>query len=146
MFRRSSHSLKQGTFIAPGTQLEGTICCEANIRIDGKFTGKLECSGTITIGKCGEIQSSLCANHIIVAGTVIGDLHATGKLTITSTGQVFGNCLCEVLRIEEGGLLNGSSFMDRTSNSGASNDRSKGSKVGSSYAEEEKRGSEKQMG
>lgn len=139
MFQRSSHPLKQGdTFIALGTQLEGTIHCEANIRIDGKFTGKLECDGTITIGKCGEVQSSLCATHIIVAGTVIGDLHATGKLSITSTGQIFGNCLCEILRIEEGGLLNGSSLMERSSNPVASNDRNKEAKIDFVRTKEEK--------
>ncbi|WP_268623624.1 bactofilin family protein [Paenibacillus alvei] len=146
MLRRSTQQPKHSdTYIAPGTQLEGAIRCEANIRIDGKFTGEVTCSGTITIGEHGEAYSTLTANHIIVAGSVVGDIHASGKLVISSTGQVCGNCLSEVLLIQEGGLLNGTSLMERSSESSSSKKGSKGNRQEAANASSHKE-SEKQAG
>jgi cytoskeletal protein CcmA (bactofilin family) len=44
---------------------------------------------------------------------VIGDITTTGKLTITASGQIDGNVDVAKLIIVEGGLLNGSSKMER---------------------------------
>lgn len=146
MLRRSTQQPKHSdTYIAPGTQLEGAIRCEANIRIDGKFTGEVTCSGTITIGEHGEAHSTLTANHIIVAGSVVGDIHASGKLVISSTGQVCGNCLSEVLLIQEGGLLNGTSLMERSSEASSSKKSGKGNRQEAANASSNKE-SEKQAG
>lgn len=145
MLRRSTQPKHSDTFIAHGTQLEGVIRCEANIRIDGKFTGELTCSGTITIGEHGEAHSTLTASHIIIAGSVVGDIHANGKLVIASTGQVSGNCLSEVLLIEEGGMLNGTSLMERSSGGGGNKKDSKGNQQEAANVPGHKEG-EKQAG
>ncbi|GAC43804.1 bactofilin family protein [Paenibacillus popilliae] len=114
MFQRSSQRIKPAdTFIGHGTDLNGTIHSPSNVRIDGKFTGELSSSGTITVGERGEVHSILAARHVVVAGTVVGDIKTTGKLLITSSGQVRGRCESGLLVVEEGGILNGTSMVER---------------------------------
>lgn len=111
MFQRSSQRIKPtDTFIGHGTDMNGTIHSQSNVRIDGKFTGELSSSGTITVGERGEAHSTLIARHVVVAGTVVGDIRTTGKLLITSSGQVLGQS--GLLVVEEGGILNGTSMVD----------------------------------
>ncbi|MBG9794717.1 integral membrane protein [Paenibacillus dendritiformis] len=121
MFQRSSQRIKPtDTFIGHGTDMNGTIHSQSNVRIDGKFTGELSSSGTITVGERGEAHSTLIARHVVVAGTVVGDIKTTGKLLITSSGQVVGHCTSGLLVVEEGGILNGTSMVDREAKEGAS--------------------------
>ncbi|CAH8718300.1 polymer-forming cytoskeletal protein [Paenibacillus thiaminolyticus] len=120
MFQRSSQRIKPtDTFIGHGTDMNGTIYSQTNVRIDGKFTGELSSSGTITIGERGEAHSTLTARHVVVAGTVVGDIKTTGKLLITSSGQVLGHCESGLLVVEEGGILNGTSMVEREAREGA---------------------------
>ncbi|BFH24719.1 polymer-forming cytoskeletal protein [Paenibacillus melissococcoides] len=117
MFQRSSQRIKPtDTFIGHGTDMNGTIHSQSNVRIDGKFTGELSSSGTITVGERGEAHSTLIARHVVVAGTVVGDIRTTGKLLITSSGQVLGQS--GLLVVEEGGILNGTSMVDREAKEG----------------------------
>ncbi|PZM64108.1 bactofilin family protein [Paenibacillus dendritiformis] len=114
MFQRSSQRIKPtDTFIGHGTDMNGTVHSESNVRIDGKFTGELSSSGTITVGERGEAHSTLTGRHVVVAGIVVGDIKTTGKLLITSSGQVLGHCESGLLVVEEGGILNGTSMVDR---------------------------------
>ncbi|CAH8772954.1 bactofilin family protein [Paenibacillus dendritiformis] len=114
MFQRSSQRIKPtDTFIGHGTDMNGTVHSESNVRIDGKFTGELSSSGTITVGERGEAHSTLIGRHVVVAGIVVGDIKTTGKLLITSSGQVLGHCESGLLVVEEGGILNGTSMVDR---------------------------------
>ncbi|MBN3523436.1 bactofilin family protein [Paenibacillus apiarius] len=150
MFRRRAKYQPQqtDTFIGHGAEFEGNICCESNIRIDGKFKGEIISSGSITIGDRGEAHSTLSAGLIVIAGTVVGDIHASGKLLITSTGKVCGNCESAVLVIEEGGILNGTSLVEQPApaegHSGAHKEKPK--EKGSDSESEEKKVNEKQAG
>ncbi|GIO42442.1 bactofilin family protein [Paenibacillus apis] len=101
------------TLIGLGTSAQGKLECEANLRIEGHFQGEIECAGQVVIGETGEAKSSIRGAEIIVAGHVIGDIVSEGKLTITGSGQVDGNVNVTKLVIVEGGLLNGSSHMER---------------------------------
>ncbi|MGZ9583852.1 bactofilin family protein [Paenibacillus marinisediminis] len=101
------------TLISHGTEIEGTIHSPANLRIDGVFKGEIITQGVIVIGEKGEAHSNMTAEQIIVAGKAVGDLKSRGRLTITSSGVVCGNCECEYLIVDEGGILNGSSIIER---------------------------------
>lgn len=101
------------TLIGQGTVAEGNLHCEANLRIEGKFQGEIHCLGELIIGESGEARSNINAEEVIVAGKVIGDITTQGKLTISSSGQVDGNVQVLNLIIMEGGILNGSSKMEK---------------------------------
>ena len=101
------------TLIGLGSFAQGKLECEANLRIEGHFQGEIECAGQVVIGETGEAKSNIRGAEIIVAGRVIGDITSEGRLTITGSGHVDGNVNVAKLIIVEGGLLNGSSHMER---------------------------------
>ncbi|TYA15251.1 polymer-forming cytoskeletal protein [Paenibacillus faecis] len=103
------------TLIGKGSSAEGKLECQTNLRIEGKFYGDIECGGQVVIGETGEALSNIKGSDIVVAGKVIGDITSQGRLTITGSGQVEGTVNVAKLVIVEGGLLNGSAQMEKTS-------------------------------
>lgn len=112
------------TLIGPGSEMEGVLQCEDNLRIDGRFNGSIESQGCVTIGEEAIARSNISAREVIVAGKVYGDITAEGKLTITPTGQMYGDVYAASLIVMEGGLLNGASRMEEQ-NSGQATSESK---------------------
>jgi len=112
------------TLIGPGSEMEGVLQCEDNLRIDGRFNGSIESQGCVTIGEEAIARSNISAREVIVAGKVYGDITAEGKLTITPTGQMYGDVYAASLIVMEGGLLNGASRMEEQ-NSGQTTSESK---------------------
>ncbi|MCG7408979.1 polymer-forming cytoskeletal protein [Paenibacillus sp. ACRRX] len=106
------------TLISYGTEMEGIIHSPSNLRIDGAFKGEIRSDGIVVIGEKGEAHSNIEAQQIIIAGKVFGELKSSGKITITPSGIVSGNCESQWLVIQEGGILNGSSQMERLEQAG----------------------------
>lgn len=105
-------TLATDTLIGQGTEIEGTLACEANLRIEGKFSGVIESKGSVIVGERAVALSHISAREVTIAGKVYGDVNTEGKLTITSTGQMYGDVLgAASLVITEGGILHGSSRM-----------------------------------
>lgn len=100
------------TLIGQGSSIEGKLECKSNLRLEGKFSGEIECLGQVVIGETGEARSNIQGGEVVVAGKVVGDISTRGKLTITGNGQVDGNVDVAKLIILEGGQLNGSSKME----------------------------------
>lgn len=116
--RKKFTSNGTSTLISQGSQMEGTINCDADLRIDGSFNGSIESQGNVTISESATARSNITAKEVIIAGKVYGDISAEGKLTITQTGQMHGDVIAASLIIMEGGVLNGASQMDHLTNTG----------------------------
>ena len=110
--RKSASSKGASTLISQGSQVDGSLSCESDLRIDGRFNGSIESSGDVVIGESAVARSNITAKEVIIAGKVYGDIAAEGKLPITSTGQMHGDVTASSLIIMEGGILNGASRMD----------------------------------
>ena len=112
------------SLIGPGSEFEGVLQSEDNLRIDGRFNGAIESQGSVTIGESASCRSNISAKEVIVAGKVYGDIIAEGKLTITPSGQMYGDVYAGSLIIMEGGLLNGASRMEHAEAAGAASEQS----------------------
>ncbi|MGG3281754.1 bactofilin family protein [Paenibacillus solani] len=115
MKKKNKHkraSQRTDTLIGPGSEMEGVLQCEDNLRIDGRFNGSIQSHGCVTIGEEAIARSNISAREVIVAGKVYGDVTAESKLTITPTGQMYGDVYAGSLIVMEGGLLNGASRME----------------------------------
>ncbi|MNO70912.1 Polymer-forming cytoskeletal [compost metagenome] len=118
MFKSKTATLDPNTtdtLIGEGSVFEGSIKSAAGIRIEGQVIGNIECEGDVTIGEKGSARSNITARNIIIAGTVTGDVHAKSKLSITSKGKLYGNLTAVSLSIEEGSIFEGTSRMEKLS-------------------------------
>ncbi|MNW29298.1 Polymer-forming cytoskeletal [compost metagenome] len=117
MFKESKKKLSapaMDTLLANGTSFVGTVEAEANIRIDGHFQGDIRSTRTVVIGESAVVRSDIIAQDVILAGKVFGSITTEGRLTITPTGELYGNTATAALVISEGGVLDGTSQMNRT--------------------------------
>lgn len=110
------------TLIGAGTEMDGHLESETSVRIEGVFKGEIESKGDIVIGEGGVAKSNITARDVTIAGKVYGDVQTRGKLIITSTGQLHGNSHAAILNVHEGGILNGSSTMERVEGKTIGND------------------------
>ncbi len=101
------------TLIGAGTEMDGHLKSQAGVRIEGVYKGDIESKGDIVIGEGGIAKSNINGRDVTIAGKVFGDVHTLGKLIITATGQLHGNSHAAILNVHEGGILNGSSQMER---------------------------------
>jgi cytoskeletal protein CcmA (bactofilin family) len=99
------------TMIGKGSAFEGKIISEASIRIEGKYKGNIQCTGDVTIGEEGSVQSDIEARNVYISGTIHGNITTKGKIIISSTGKLFGNMSAQTFVIDEGGVFQGSSRM-----------------------------------
>lgn len=116
MFKSKKHEINPSTtdtLIGEGSVFEGKIKSEASIRIEGQLTGDIDCTGDVTIGQKGIVRSNINARDVIIAGQVNGNVTTKGRLTIMPTGQLNGNTNSASFIIEEGGLFQGTSKMDK---------------------------------
>jgi cytoskeletal protein CcmA (bactofilin family) len=95
------------TVLGVECEMEGVLISSGNIRIDGKFTGRLEITGNILIGEQAEIEADILnAKNISIAGVLKGNLSAN-KVQILRTGKVWGDISTNALSTEEGAFIQG---------------------------------------
>jgi len=94
-------------FLGKDTEFEGKFSFTGAVRIDGKFTGEIESSGTLIVGETATIESQIHVADMIISGEVHGDVVAENKLEISVPGKLFGNIQTPKLVIEEGVIFEG---------------------------------------
>ncbi len=94
------------TVLGPNSVLEGTFQSNANVRLDGTFSGSLEINGNILVGETAKIKADINARNISIAGAVRGNI--TGKkVQVLRTGRVWGDIRATALTTEEGAFIDG---------------------------------------
>lgn len=94
------------TVLGANSTLEGTLISNANVRLDGSFTGKLEINGNVLIGETAKITADVSARNLSIAGAVRGNV--TGKkVQLLRTGRVWGDITATALSTEEGAFIEG---------------------------------------
>ena len=89
--------------------MQGTMSFKdpVNLRINGRFEGKLETKGTLTIGQNAEVKADIQGEDITIAGKVVGTISALSRLNIIAPAHVTGDIRTPLLSISEGAVLNG---------------------------------------
>lgn len=94
------------TVLGANSVLEGTFQSNANVRLDGTFSGMLEINGNILVGETAKIKADINARNISIAGAVRGNI--TGKkVQVLRTGRVWGDIRATALTTEEGAFIDG---------------------------------------
>lgn len=104
------------SIIGPGMEIVGDVVSDGDVRVQGRIQGTLRASGTVAIGKDGEVHGDLFANEAVVAGKIRGTLTAPERIHLQATcdveGQVHAGSGHFVL--DEGGRFSGQVHMGGT--------------------------------
>jgi len=98
-----------------GASFDGRLIFEGVVRIDGNFRGDIFTRDTLIVGPDSKIEAQIDADTVIVAGHVEGEIRATNRVEIHPSGYVRGSVQAPVFKIEEGGMFDGTTQMQATS-------------------------------
>ncbi|MBL8161581.1 MAG: polymer-forming cytoskeletal protein [Anaerolineae bacterium] len=94
------------TVLGANSVMEGTLRSNANVRLDGTFSGTLEISGNVLVGETAKINADINARNISIAGAVRGNVNGK-KVQLLRTGRIWGDIRATALTTEEGAFIDG---------------------------------------
>ncbi len=103
-----------------GTEVEGTIKSESDIRIDGKIQGKLLCNAKVIIGPTGIVDGEVNCKNAVIEGSFEGSLNVDELLNVRETAKINGEVSTNKLIIQSGAVFNVSCVMGAGGKSGSS--------------------------
>lgn len=102
---------RASTVITEGVTLNGRLCGEGSLQVEGTVEGEVELEGSVSVSATGLVRGPITADIVRVAGTVEGNISARDHLRLEKTGQIRGDVSTASLVVEDGGRLNGRSSM-----------------------------------
>ena len=102
-----STDISINSFIGEKTSLKGIFSIKGPLRIDGNFSGKIESTGKVIIGKNGRAECIIIAKTITVGGTVKGDIIAEDKVNVLKSAEIIGNIYSCSVNMDDGVIFNG---------------------------------------
>lgn len=103
------------TLLGKGSEFEGKLIFEGQVRIDGKFNGQIHTKDTLVIAEGAKVNAEINAGTVIVNGTVEGNIHATTAIELHQPARVKGNLETPVLVMDKGVIFEGSLKMENLS-------------------------------
>lgn len=97
--------------IGAGTQIEGEIKTDSDIRIDGKVKGTITSKSKIVVGATGIVDGDLICDTADVSGKIFGKVEVTDLLFLKSSGYLEGDIITGKLVVEAGARFTGSCKM-----------------------------------
>ena len=97
--------------IGAGTQIEGEIKTDSDIRIDGKVKGTITSKAKIVVGATGIVDGDLICDTADVSGKIFGKVEVTDLLYLKSSGYLEGDIVTGKLVVEAGARFTGSCKM-----------------------------------
>ena len=108
---------KQGQISAildQGSSFEGKLTFEGTVQIGGHFKGEIFTKDTIVINPGSKVLAQIEAENIIISGYVEGNLFARKRVIMHPPAVFKGTVTTPSLRIDEGVVFEGASYMPKT--------------------------------
>jgi len=112
--RKEQHKeIPEEKIIEINAQMEGTLTFTdpVNLKIYGRYTGKLDTRGTLTIGSTAQVEANIVGEAVIVAGKIKGNVIAKKMLVLMPTAVLHGDISTPKLNIVEGAIFQGCCHM-----------------------------------
>ncbi len=97
------------------SSFDGTFNLTRDLRVEGQVKGTITCQGTLFVAQGANVNATVDAENITVAGDLDGEVVCRGKLQILSTGKVRGKLTTASLVINEGAIYEGELVMETAS-------------------------------
>ena len=99
--------------ISHSTTLSGEMVSASDIRIDGKFTGKLYTKGKLVIGERALIEGVVVCNSADIWGEMKGEIFVESALSLKAKSVYTGAVKSSKVGIEMGAIFNSPSANQR---------------------------------
>ena len=94
--------------LGKATSFNGVLKFKTSLRIQGKFKGTIEATGSLIVDKDAIVEADrITVSSLTVYGTVIGAVFAADKIDVMSGAEVRGDLSAARLRIADGVLFEG---------------------------------------
>ena len=88
--------------ISTGTTIKGEISSPNDIRIDGRFEGRISSDGRVVVGDKAEIKGDIYCENLDFWGRLSGNLYVKDTLTLKDSSVVNGELHVKRLVVELG--------------------------------------------
>jgi cytoskeletal protein CcmA (bactofilin family) len=88
--------------IAEGTQLNGDLVSDSDIRIDGTLIGNITLKGKLVVGPKGYVEGNIKCQNMDIEGKFLGKLEVVELLNTKSTSIIKGEVIVGKLGVEPG--------------------------------------------
>ncbi len=104
------------TLLGKGSEFEGKLSFEGQVRIDGKYSGQIATKDTLVIGEGARVNAEIQAGTVIVNGTVEGNIKATTMVELHPPARVKGSIESPAVSIDKGVIFEGTCKMENLAN------------------------------
>ena len=104
-------SKQQGTVIAKGLKIVGSVTAEGLVEVNGQIDGELHCT-SLVIARGAHVNGIVAAERVVVDGKVEGPIQG-GDVVLKSQAHVVGDIHHQSLAIERGAYFDGRSVQIR---------------------------------
>jgi cytoskeletal protein CcmA (bactofilin family) len=104
-------SRQQGTVIAKGLKIVGSVTAEGLVEVNGRIEGELHCT-SLVIAREAHVTGTVAAERVVVDGKVEGPIQG-GEVVLKSQAHVVGDIHHQSLAIERGAYFDGRSVQVR---------------------------------
>jgi len=111
MARNNDMDASSINIIRSGTEINGDINCDGDIRIDGKLFGNLKSDGKVVVGEHGVVEGTIECAYATISGGVKVNIIVNELLTLKSTANLLGEITTNKLQIEPGANFSGNCKM-----------------------------------
>ena len=95
-----------------GTEFEGKLTFEGEVRIAGRFKGEIFSKDRLQIDDSAKINAEITAGTVVVYGEITGNVKALQMIELKASARVKGNLETPSLIIEKGAIYEGSCRME----------------------------------
>ncbi len=96
-----------------GATFEGKLTFEGTVRIGGNFKGEIFTQDTLVINPGAHVEAQIEADVVIISGHCVGNIFARRRVIMHPPAVFRGSVTCPSLRIDEGVMFEGASYMPK---------------------------------
>lgn len=100
------------TILGPEAVFDGTLTFRGQVRIDGKFSGRIVTEDVVTIGKDAEVHAEVEVGALKLLGTLRGNVRAKSSVELHPPARLYGNIETPSIMIHSGVVFEGQCRME----------------------------------
>lgn len=111
------HQVEEGQITAildRGSAFEGKLTFEGTVRIGGDFKGEIYTNDTLVVQSGARVEAQIEAENVIISGFLRGNVYARRRVIMHPPAIFTGTVTTPSLRIDEGVVFEGASYMPKS--------------------------------